>query len=377
MTPLATSHSDQELVAAVRRGSAAAFEELYGRYSARIRAYVLGTLGDRTRADDVTQEVFISALRGLRGSEVAIAFKPWIYGIAKNACIDEFRRTRRRGREVPLGGDPADELTSPRWLVAAPSPDVAVEEKQQLSDLRSAFGVLSASHHRVIVMRELEGLSYSQIGERLGMSQPVVESTLFRARRQLGAEYDEVRSGRRCGIVQTEIAKAPTPPWKSLGLRQRRRLTRHLAHCEALPPCRPAGGYGRILLPRPDPAGEDRRAPAAASIAAWAPWRRAPETTVTGSLRWRRDRWGRERCRRSMRSGTQAVHWAGSGGRPWLPPLRQRYWRGRGPGWWSGSVAPPARLTIRTLRLLLWDLQSPPKQPDPRAASPRCNRRPG
>jgi len=54
----------------------------------------------------VTQEVFISALRGLRGSEVAIAFKPWIYGIAKNACIDEFRRTRRRGREVPLGGDP-------------------------------------------------------------------------------------------------------------------------------------------------------------------------------------------------------------------------------------------------------------------------------
>ncbi len=281
----------------VRRGSAAAFEELYGRYSARIRAYVLGTLGDRTRADDVTQEVFISALRGLRGSEVAIAFKPWIYGIAKNACIDEFRRTRRRGREVPLGGDPADKLTSPRWLVAAPSPDVAVDEKQQLSDLRSAFGVLSASHHRVIVMRELEGLSYSQIGERLAMSQPVVESPLLRARRQLGAEYDEVRSGRRCGIVQTEIAKAPTPPGSHSGCASAAssRAIWRTASPAAVPP-------GRRVWTNPSSAPRPcrRRSPRSCRcfhrcVGTVAPPRRIPPSLAR--CRWRRDRWGRERCR--------------------------------------------------------------------------------
>ncbi|MDQ6745512.1 MAG: sigma-70 family RNA polymerase sigma factor, partial [Actinomycetota bacterium] len=284
MTQLATSHPDQELIAAVRRGSDLAFEELYSRYSARIRAYVLSTMRDHARAEDVTQEVFISALRGLRGSEGGIAFKPWIYGIAKNACIDESRRTRRRGHEVPLEGDPSDALTSSRWLLAVPSPEVAVDEKQQLSDLRSAFGVLSPNHHRVIVMRELEGLSYRQIGERLGMSQPVVESTLFRARRQLGAEFDELRSGRRCGSVQTEIARVQSTSWKSLGVRRRRKLTRHLADCE---PCR------RVARQ----AGLDEsffRAPTLpAKIAALLPllpWLRGrrgaagPDTSVTGSL---------------------------------------------------------------------------------------------
>ncbi len=144
------------------------------------------------------------------------------------------------------------------------------------------------------------------------------------------------------------------PPWKSLGLRQRRRLTRHLAHCE---PCRRAARQAVWTNPSSAPRPCRRRSPRSCRcfhrcVGTVAPPRRIPPSLAR--CRWRRDRWGRERCRRSMRSGTQAVHWAGSGGRPWLPPLRQRYWRGRGPGWWSGSVAPPARLTIRTLRLLLW-----------------------
>src|SRR3954471_4475516 len=96
--------SDQQLVARVRRGDDRAFETLYRRYHRRITAYVLGMVKDHGRAEDVAQEVFVSALRRMRQTERPIAFKPWIYDIAKNACIDAFRRTRR-AEEVSFDAD--------------------------------------------------------------------------------------------------------------------------------------------------------------------------------------------------------------------------------------------------------------------------------
>src|SRR5207248_5660448 len=92
---------DHDLVTAVRRGDESAFEQLFARYRGQIRGYASGILGDSDRAEDITQEVFISALRRLRDTERPIAFKPWIYQIAKNACIDELRRSRR-SLDVPL-----------------------------------------------------------------------------------------------------------------------------------------------------------------------------------------------------------------------------------------------------------------------------------
>jgi RNA polymerase sigma factor (sigma-70 family) len=239
MSALSTRHvtptcADNELVAAVRRGSDRAFEELYSRYRGRIGAYILGIVRDHARAEDIAQEVFISALRRLRETDRPIAFKAWIYEIAKNACIDEFRRTRR-AREVPLEPEDEDADGESRLPSTGPTPDAAVESKQALDDLRSAFHGLSESHHKIIVMREFEGLSYSQIGERLGVSRPVVESTLFRARRRLGKEYDELVSGRRCEHVQTLIAAGEPKSLLKLGLRERRQLARHLSHCQ---PCR-------------------------------------------------------------------------------------------------------------------------------------------
>ena len=102
--PESGSDSDHRLVAAVRRGDDRAFEALYQRYQRRIHAYVLGMVKDHGRAEDVTQEVFVSALRRMRATERPIAFKPWIYEIAKNACIDAFRRSRR-AEEVSYDAD--------------------------------------------------------------------------------------------------------------------------------------------------------------------------------------------------------------------------------------------------------------------------------
>lgn len=259
--------TDQELIRAVRGGDDRAFEALFTRYRGRIGAYVTGILGDSDRAEDVTQEVFISALRRLRDTERPIAFKPWAYQIAKNASIDELRREQRNrvvrlDHELESDDDDVD-LCSPE-----PSPQSAVESKQQLADLRAAFGGLSELHHRIIILRELEGLSYSEIGERLGLSRPVVESTLFRARRRLAEEYEELISGERCESTRAAIEASEGRMLRRMGIREQRRLVRHLAHCHV---CRRHAFLARdgAVTPRPVSAGAGAPAPEAIPLAGW------------------------------------------------------------------------------------------------------------
>jgi RNA polymerase sigma factor (sigma-70 family) len=230
-TPLG-ERDDRALVAAVRRGEDAAFEVLYERYLRRIVAFVHGMVYDRGRAEDVTQEVFMSALRRMRETERPIAFRPWIYEIARNACIDQHRRSKRT-EEVSYDADHAlGSSDHVRLVTREPTPDAAVDTKQQLDHLCGAFGGLSQSHHKILVLRELEGMSYREIGERMSLSRPAVESTLFRARRRLTEEYEDLVSGRRCERVQAIIGSAAEGV---LGTRDRRRLARHVSYCQ---PCR-------------------------------------------------------------------------------------------------------------------------------------------
>src|SRR5438045_6442122 len=228
----ATLQSDADLVAAVRRGDDRAFEELYGRYNRRISSYIFGMVKDHARAEDLTQDVFVSALRRMRDTDRPIAFKPWIYEIAKNACIDQFRRSRR-AEEISYDAEEGMGAADYGRLVSADAmPEAELESKTNLDHLRGAFGGLSETHHEILVMRELEGLSYREIGERLGMSRPSVESTLFRARRRLTEEYSELISGERCRRIQAIIASAATG---ALGTRDQRRMARHVSYCQ---PCR-------------------------------------------------------------------------------------------------------------------------------------------
>lgn len=222
--------SDHDLVAAIRRGDDHAFEFLYERYHRRIAAYIFGMVNDYGRAEDIAQDVFMSALRRMRATDRPIAFKPWVYEIAKNACIDQFRRTRRAEEVSYDGEDGLGGADYGRLVTTGPSPEAAVEQKLSLTHLQSAFGGLSDTHHRILVMRELDGLSYREIGERLGMSRASVESTLFRARRRLSEEYEELVSGERCSRVQLIIDAAAT---SSLGARDSRKLAKHVAHCQS------------------------------------------------------------------------------------------------------------------------------------------------
>jgi RNA polymerase sigma factor (sigma-70 family) len=182
--------SDDHLIAAVRRGNDHAFEQLYRRYSAQIGRFVASRVRDRGRAEDLVQEIFLSALRRLRATDARITFRPWIFEIAKNAAIDHYRRMSR-AEEVSIHADdalrPADQLRLVGWANARP--ENAILHKERFDQLRTAFGGLSQNHHRVLVLRELEGLSYREIAKEMDMTRPAVESALFRARRRLQQEY--------------------------------------------------------------------------------------------------------------------------------------------------------------------------------------------
>jgi len=247
---------DRDLVAGVRAGDDRSFELLFQRYQPRIAAYVRRMVHDHGRAEDITQEVFMSALRRIRETDREITFKPWIYEIAKNACIDAFRRGRHASEvsfdaHDAIGADEQGRLAEP-----GATPDSAVEGKVAIDNLCGAFGGLSPVHHDILVLRELEGRSYREIGDRLGMSRPAVESTLFRARKRLTEEYEELVSGERCLRIQRIVDASGGA---AAGLRDRRRMARHLSHCQ---PCRRYAGRAGIDL------GEARRPAAAAAAAA-------------------------------------------------------------------------------------------------------------
>jgi RNA polymerase sigma factor (sigma-70 family) len=229
---IGTEAADADLVAAVRAGDDRAFARLYQRYHGRVAAYAHGIVKDHARAEDITQDAFISALRRLRQTDAAIAFRPWIYEIAKNAAIDQFRRSRRAEEVSYESEERLESADGGRWLTTSPEPAAAIDRKQSLDHLCGAFGGLSDTHHEILVMRELEGLSYQQIAERMEMTAAAVESTLFRARKRLAEEYGELVSGRRCLNVQALIAEGRQA---ALAGREGRRVARHLSHCD---PCR-------------------------------------------------------------------------------------------------------------------------------------------
>jgi RNA polymerase sigma factor (sigma-70 family) len=229
MTAAAVESTDEHLVCLARSGSSAAFEALFRRYHGRIVAYVRRIVYDHARADDIVQDAFISAYRNLLVSDREIAFKPWVYEIAKNACIDQLRRTRRAS-EVSIHSEDFTERDEGRLAATVSSTDAELSVRQNFESLKMAFNELPQRQHDVLVMRELEGLSYDKIGSRIGLSRSAVESMLFRARKRLKTEFDDISTGERCTRAQATIEKTSS---RRIGTREQRQLSGHLRDCAA------------------------------------------------------------------------------------------------------------------------------------------------
>jgi RNA polymerase sigma factor (sigma-70 family) len=220
--------TDADLVAAVRARDDSAFEALYQRYFPRILAFVCRMLHDSAGCEDVTQDAFMSALRRMRATDSEINFKPWIYQIARNAAIDSYRRNSH-AVEVSMDADDGLRASDRTRLMGLDGgPDSALVTKERLTHLQGAFDELSDVHHRVLVMRELEGMSYREIGKQLDLTRPAVESALFRARRRLESEYAELSEGRRCEAMRQTMVRMAAGTHKGT---EEHRLARHAKRC--------------------------------------------------------------------------------------------------------------------------------------------------
>jgi len=168
--------ADALLLARARHGDALAFRGLVDRYAHRLFALAASLIGNSTDAEDIVQETFAGAFRGLRAFEGRSSVRTWLTGIlVRQTAMHRRRASRREARFVPL------EVTGDA-TATVPSPIRAADAR---IDVMDAIQSLSPQHRDVVVLRELEGLSYDEMAEVLGIPRGTVESRLFRARRRL------------------------------------------------------------------------------------------------------------------------------------------------------------------------------------------------
>jgi RNA polymerase sigma-70 factor, ECF subfamily len=186
--PSSTLPTDVELVQRAQAGDRDAFRQLVERYQTKIAGLAMGMLRNRDDALDVVQEAFTKAYQSLDRFQGHSGFYTWVYRIAMNLCIDQQRRDGRM-TPVPLESpDRPEENILP--LEAGPRPDQPFDRAREVqigTRLREAIAELTPEHRAVILLREVEGLSYEEIAEALDVPKGTVMSRLHYARRQLQA----------------------------------------------------------------------------------------------------------------------------------------------------------------------------------------------
>jgi RNA polymerase sigma-70 factor, ECF subfamily len=172
--------TDDELVQRVRKGETRRFAELVVRYQDPVFAMARRFVGSPGDAEDVAQEAFLHAYRGLEGFEGKARFSTWLYRITWNLCADWLRRHRRSGRGAAAPISDASEMADGR--VDLEGELLASEEKLMV---RQALDALDEKYRSVIVLLYYQKLSYEEIASVLGVPLKTVETRLYRARRLL------------------------------------------------------------------------------------------------------------------------------------------------------------------------------------------------
>jgi len=177
----AGSPSDDELLAAARRGDTAALETLLVRYQPHLYRFGLRMCGNVDDAGDVAQESLISMARSVRDFRGDSSVSSWLYTIARRFCIKKRRRSKfAPAREESLdtpGTGAGQHLADPR-----PNPEQAATNRELATALTHAIDALEPSQREVLVLRDVEGLSALEVARILGLSVEAVKSRLHRAR---------------------------------------------------------------------------------------------------------------------------------------------------------------------------------------------------
>jgi len=180
--------NDSELVARVLQGDKNAFRPIVERYQNRIFAMVVGMVRDEAEARDLVQNAFIKAYQGLDTFRLDSSFYTWLYRIAMNLAIDSCRKRRRRKTgsfdEAIAARDEDGEMLE---LHHVDGPAEALHRKELRQRIFAAMEELTEEQREVLLLREVEGLSYAEISESMGIPEGTVMSRLFYARKKMQA----------------------------------------------------------------------------------------------------------------------------------------------------------------------------------------------
>ncbi len=178
---------EKELVERAKEGDQQAFKELVEAYQRKVYGICMGMLKDPADSKDVSQEVFIKVFRYLDSFNQESSFYTWLYRITVNKCID-FIRKQKRKREVDYDDGilkdeevEGDEELLPSRLGL--HPDREYGRKELRAKMLEALNELSEKHRTILILREVEGLSYDEMAEVLSISKGTVMSRLYHARR--------------------------------------------------------------------------------------------------------------------------------------------------------------------------------------------------
>ena len=169
---------DQEhIIARARRGDADAFEQLVEAYRNQVFRLALRMCGNEADADEVAQEAFLSAWKGLPNFRGESRFSTWLYQLTTHAAIDLLRREKRQAAAEDIDGITAAD--------DAPSPQQQAERAETRREVRAALMQLPEEYRQVLLLRFMQELSYEEIGQALKLPAGTVKSRLNRAKAQL------------------------------------------------------------------------------------------------------------------------------------------------------------------------------------------------
>jgi len=178
--------TDHDLVVLVLEGDATAFRGLVERYQGRVYAIVFGMVRNREDARDIVQESFVKAYRNIRTYRMEASFHTWLYRIAVNMTIDHLRKHTRHPmneyndqveQEEPDGEYQTDHLQR--------HPGRDLERQRLYKKIMNAMQQLPPDQRQVVLLREIEGLSYKEIADTMEIPEGTVMSRLFYARKKL------------------------------------------------------------------------------------------------------------------------------------------------------------------------------------------------